>query len=573
MNLKQILFILSNLLLAVSMTLLVPLAIAAYYNTASSGEKDLMAFVKTIAITVIAGGILHLTTRGASRELGNKEGFAIVTFGWILIALAGALPYFFYQDFLGNGIDQQVSSFSRFTDGYFEAMSGFSTTGATILTDIEHLPHGILFWRSFTHWFGGMGILVLVVAILPLLGVGGMQLYRAEAPGPQTDRMTPRIQETAKVLWWVYVLFTLVEVAFLWIGTVWIVPENVRETFGEGLYNAFCHAFGTMATGGFSPKNTSIGHYNSLYIDVVIMVFMFIAGTNFSHHYKALKGDFRSYLKDEEFRFYSFVIGLAVVILVLNTMWQPVAVVNNVTHSVNQNQIVQIGNETYPVTDGKVQYQNQIYFVQDDLEQIVINDTIYDIHQAIPAYKSIGEAFRFVGFQVLAIITTTGYGTADFEQWPFISQVILVFLMFFGGCAGSTGGGMKQVRFLLLIKQGYREIKHLIMPHAILPVKLNGQVVPPGIMTNILGFFFIGVGVFVIATVTITGLGLDIISASTAVASALMNIGPGLGSVGPMNNYAHIEPIGKWVLCFCMLLGRLELYTVLILFVPQLWKK
>jgi trk system potassium uptake protein TrkH len=228
MNLKQILFILSNLLLAVSMTLLVPLAIAVYYNTASSGEKDLMAFVKTIVITVIAGGILHLTTRGASRELGNKEGFAIVTFGWILIALAGALPYFFYQDFLGNGIDQQVSSFSRFTDSYFEAMSGFSTTGATILTDIEHLPHGILFWRSFTHWFGGMGILVLVVAILPLLGVGGMQLYRAEAPGPQTDRMTPRIQETAKVLWWVYVLFTLVEVAFLWIGTVWIVPENVR---------------------------------------------------------------------------------------------------------------------------------------------------------------------------------------------------------------------------------------------------------------------------------------------------------------------------------------------------------
>ena len=233
MNLKQILFILSNLLLAVSMALLVPLAIALYYNTASSGEKDLMAFVKTIVITVIAGGILHLTTRGASRELGNKEGFAIVTFGWILIALAGALPYFFYQDFLGNGIDQQVPSFSRFTDGYFEAMSGFSTTGATILTDIEHLPHGILFWRSFTHWFGGMGILVLVVAMLPLLGVGGMQLYRAEAPGPQTDRMTPRIQETAKVLWWVYVLFTLVEVAFLWIGTVWIVPENVRETFAK----------------------------------------------------------------------------------------------------------------------------------------------------------------------------------------------------------------------------------------------------------------------------------------------------------------------------------------------------
>ncbi|HIC03009.1 TPA: TrkH family potassium uptake protein [Candidatus Poribacteria bacterium] len=572
MNLKQILFILSNLLLAVSVALLVPLAIAAYYNMAS-GEQDLMAFTKTIVITVIVGGILHLATRDTNRELGNKEGFAIVTFGWILIALAGALPYFFYQDFLGNGIDQQVSIFRRFTDGYFEAMSGFSTTGATILPEIEHLPHGILFWRSFTHWFGGMGILVLVVAILPLLGVGGMQLYRAEAPGPQTNRMTPRIQETAKVLWWVYVLITLIEVFFLWIGTVWIVHENVRETLGEGLYNAFCHAFGTMATGGFSPKNASIGHYNSIYIDVVVIVFMFIAGTNFSHHYKALKGNFGSYLKDEEFRFYLFVIGLVVVALTLNTMLQPVAVVNGVTRSVSQDQIVQIEDKTYPVADGKVEYQNQIYFVQDNFEQIVINDTTYEVHQAKVVYKSIGDALRFVGFQVLAIVTTTGYGTANFEVWPFISQVTLVSLMFFGGCAGSTGGGMKQVRFLLLIKQGYREIKQLIMPHAVLPVKLNGQVVPTGIMTNILGFFFIGVAVFVTATIILTGVGLDLISASSAVASALMNIGPGLGSVGPTNNYAHIVPAGKWILCFCMLLGRLELYTVLVLFAPQLWKK
>ena len=567
MNLKQILFILSNLLLAVSVALLIPLIIAAYY-TASNNEQDLTAFAKTIVITVIAGGSLHLATRGANRDLGNKEGFAIVTFGWLLIALAGSLPYFFYQDFLGNGIDEQVSTLRRFTDSYFEAMSGLSTTGATILTEIEHLPHGILFWRSFTHWFGGMGILVLVVAILPLLGVGGMQLYRAEAPGPQTDRMTPRIRETAKVLWWVYVLLTLVEVFFLWIGTVWIVPENVRETLGEGLFNAFCHAFGTMATGGFSPKNTSIGHYGSLYIDVVIIIFMFIAGTNFSHHYKAMRGDFGNYLKDEEFRFYLTVIGLVIVALVLNTTRQPVFVANDVSHSLNHNQIVQIGNETHPVTKGKVQYQNKVYFVQSDLGQIAINNNIY-----APVYKSIGEAFRFVGFQVLAIVTTTGYGTADFEQWPFASQMILVFLMFFGGCAGSTGGGMKQVRFLLLIKQGYHEIKQLIMPHAVLPIKLNGKVIPTETMTNILGFFFIGTGVFATATIFLTWLGLDLMTASSAVVSALMNIGPGLGSVGPTNNYAHIAPSGKWILCFCMVLGRLELYTVLVLFAPQLWKK
>jgi len=566
MNLKPVLFTLSILLLAISVALLIPLAVAAAY-----AEQDLMAFTKTIVITAIIGGILYLATRGVNRELGNREGFVVVTFGWLFIALAGSLPYFFYQDFLGNGIDQQVSVFRRFTDSYFESMSGFTTTGATILEDIEHLPHGILFWRSFTHWFGGMGILVLAVAILPLLGVGGMQLYRAEAPGPQSDRITPRIQETAKVLWWGYVLITLAEVVFLWIGTVWIVPENVRETPSEGLYYAFCHAFGTMATGGFSPKNASIGYYNSVYIDVVVIIFMFIAGTNFSLHYKALKGDFGGYLKDEEFRFYLFLITLAIAALTLNTMLQPVAVINSVTREVDQDQIVQIENETYPVVDGKISYQNQNYFVQN--QQIVVNGTAYEVYQAKVVYKSIGDALRFVGFQVLSIITTTGYGTADFEMWPFISQVILVFLMCFGGCAGSTGGGMKQVRFLLLIKQSYHEIKHLIMPHAVLPVKLNGRIVPRGVMTNILGFFFIGVAMFVTGTVILTGLGLDLLSASTAVVSALMNIGPALGSLGPTNNYAHIVPVGKWVLSLCMLLGRLELYTVLIILTPLLWRK
>ncbi|MDP6595995.1 MAG: potassium transporter TrkG [Candidatus Poribacteria bacterium] len=566
MNLKPVLFTLSILLLAISVALFIPLAVAAAY-----AEQDLMAFTKTIVITAIIGGILYLATRDVKRELGNREGFAVVTFGWLFVALAGSLPYFFYQDFLGNGIDQQVSVFRRFTDSYFESMSGFTTTGATILEDIEHLPHGILFWRSFTHWFGGMGILVLAVAILPLLGVGGMQLYQAEAPGPQSDRITPRIQETAKVLWWVYVLITLAEVVFLWIGIVWIVPENVRETPSEGLYYAFCHAFGTMATGGFSPKNASIGYYNSVYIDVVVIIFMFIAGTNFSLHYKALKGDFGGYLKDEEFRFYLFLITLAMAALTLNTMLQPVAVINSVTREVDQDQIVQIENETYPVVDGKISYQNQSYFVQN--QQIVVNGTAYEVYQAKVVYKSIGDALRFVGFQVLSIITTTGYGTADFEMWPFVSQVTLVFLMCFGGCAGSTGGGMKQVRFLLLIKQSYLEIKHLIIPHAVLPVKLNGRIVPRGVMTNILGFFFIGVAIFVTGTVILTGLGLDLLSASTAVVSALMNIGPALGSLGPTNNYAHIVPVGKWVLSLCMLLGRLELYTVLIILTPLLWRK
>ena len=318
MNLKLVLFTLSNLLLATAIALLAPLGLSIYYQ--SQGEKDLRAFVLSAIITAFTGIILQLFTHKADRKMGNKEAFAIVAFGWIFVALAGSLPYFFYQDFLGSGIDQSVSVFRRFTDSYFESMSGFSTTGATILTEIEHLPHGILFWRSFSHWFGGMGILVLAVAILPLLSVGGMQLLRAEAPGPQTDRLTPRIQETAKLLWWVYVLLTLLEVILLWIGMVWLVPESVRESLGEGLFYAFCHAFGTLATGGFSPKNASIGHYDSCYIDVIIIIFMFLAGTNFSLHYKAIKGDIGNYWKDEEFRFYLLILGTTTTIIILSTM-------------------------------------------------------------------------------------------------------------------------------------------------------------------------------------------------------------------------------------------------------------
>ena len=569
MNLKIVFFTLSNLLLATAIALLVPLGVSICYR--SQGHGDWIVFLVSSGVAIFFGVILNLLTRKSDRRMGNKEAFAIVSFGWIVIALVGSMPYFLYQDFLGSGIDQQVSAFRRFTDSYFESMSGFSTTGATILTEIEHLPHGILFWRSFTHWFGGMGILVLAVAILPLLGVGGMQLLRAEAPGPQTDRLTPRIQETAKVLWWVYVLITLVEVIFLWVGSVWIVPEEVRESPADGLFYAFCHAFGTMATGGFSPKNASIGHYQSVYIDTIIIIFMFIAGTNFSLHYRALQGNFGSYWKDEEFRFYVFVIGTVTAVIVLCTMLQPVVNINGTVRAVSQEEVIEIGNQIYPIVDGKVQYENQFHSIIN--EHATINGQVYPVYKGDVVYNSIGSALRYVLFQVLAIVTTTGYGTADFELWPYLAQIMLIFLMFFGGSAGSTGGGMKQVRFLLLIKQGYREIKHLVLPHAVLPIKLNEQIVPKDIMSNILGFFFIGVLVFVLGTISLAGLGLDLTSASTSIASALMNIGPGLGTVGPTDNYAHILPAGKWVLCFCMLMGRLELYTLLVILTPLAWRK
>ena len=497
-NLKLVLYTLGNLLICLSAAMLCPLLIALYRRTAE-GESDLQAFVLSLCTTLIVGLILRLTTK-SNRELGNKEGVAVVSLGWTVTALFGSLPYLFDRVFAEEGRNWLV----EFSFCYFESMSGFTTTGATVLSEIEHLTQAILFWRSLTHWLGGMGIVVLALAILPMLGVGGMQLYRAEVPGPQKDRLTPRIAQTAKLLWGVYVLISAVEMLLLWLG-------------GMTWFDALCHTFGTMATGGFSTQNLSIGQYNSVYFDVVVIVFMFLAGTNFSLHYRALRGDFKSHIRDSEFRFYGLTLFLCISLIVWNTMTATVG--------------------------GKV------------------------------IFESFGTALRYAAFQVVSIITTTGYGTFDFEQWPALSQFVLLILMFFGGCAGSTSGGMKHVRLLLLIKQGYVEVKRLILPHAVLPVKLGDRVVPQEVMRNILGFFFLFIGIFAIVTCIMATLGLDLISAAAATIATMGNIGPGLGSVGPIDHYAHIPTVGKFILCFCMLLGRLELYTVLVLFAPQLWRR
>lgn len=478
--------------------MLLPLVVTLIYGRAE-GSTDLWAFLSSFAITCLIGVILRFTAK-SKQELRNKEGAAVVAFGWTACALFGALPYFFHDVF--GDIDRNV--LVEFSFCFFESMSGFTTTGATVLTQIEGVPEGILFWRSFTHWLGGMGIVVLAVAILPMLGVGGMQLFRAEAPGPQKERLTPRIAQTAKLLWGVYVLLSSIEVLLLWLG-------------GMTLFDALCHTFGTMATGGFSTKNLSIGQYNSVYFDVVITFFMFLAGTNFALHYRALRGNFSSYLSDSEFRFYALIFLLCTGLIVWNTM------------------------------------------------SMKVGETVI--------YDSFGDALRYATFQVGAIITGTGYGTFDFEKWPALSQFLLVVLMFFGGCAGSTTGGLKQIRFLLLIKQGYVEIKRFILPHAVLPVKVGDRVVPQEVMTNVLGFFFLFIGIFAIVTCIMAALGLDLVSAAASTIATMANIGPGLGSVGPTDNYAHIPTVGKFILSFCMLLGRLELYTVLVLFAPELWRK
>jgi len=480
MRFSSVSHILGILLMFLAAAMLLPIPFSIYY-----GDGDHFPLLFSTLVTLIAGfGMFHLSSFQA--DLRPKEGFAVVTFSWLLFSLFGSLPFMFSR------------SIPCFTDAFFETMSGFTTTGATILTDIESLSHGILFWRSLTHWIGGMGIIVLSLAILPFLGVGGMELYRAEVPGPVAGKLTPRIAKTATILWGVYALFTLLEASLLMLG-------------GMNLFEALCHAFGTLATGGFSTRNASIGSYHSAYIDSVVIVFMIVAGTNFSLHYRFLKGHFTIYFKSHEFIFFISIIGTAAVL---------------------------IGLDTLPHSNG-----------------------------------SALASLRNTLFQVVSILTTTGYGTADYENWRFSSQVILFFLMFIGGCAGSTGGGMKVVRIFVLIKSLFAEIVRLLHPHAIVPVRVGKTTVSRDIVMSIFAFFMLFVFTFVLGVLIMTGMGLDLVSAFGAVAAALGNIGPGLGSVGPTDNYAHIPFLGKWVLALLMLMGRLEVFTVIILLSPSFWRK
>ncbi len=438
-------------------------------------------------VTFTSGLVLFLLSRKKDdNHLNHKDGVAIVTFGWVAAALFGALPYLL------------TGAISDLTNAFFESMSGFTTTGASILSDIESIPKEILFWRSLTQWFGGMGIIVLSIAILPFLGVGGMQLYKAEIPSPVVDKLKPRISETAKVLWKVYILITAAEVVLLLFG-------------GMSLFDAVCHAFCTMPTGGFSTKNASIAHFPSLYIHVVIVVFMLLAGINFSLHYKLLAGDRGAFWRDSEFKVFIALVFIFSTLIVLDTY-----------------------------------------------------NTVF---------TSLGEAVRHGIFQVASIITTTGFVTADFDQWPALSRHILLGCMFIGAMAGSTGGGMKVMRTMLLVKHGYREIFRIIHPHAVTVVKLGGTPIPDEVLRGIWGFFILFIGLFVMATLAMASLGLDLISSFASVAASMGNIGPGLGLVGPVKNYAAVPTAGKWILIFCMLLGRLEIYTVIVLLTPEFWRK
>ncbi len=478
---KVIIHFLGFLLIIESVFLFLSLGVALMY-----GDGDAQGFLYAATITLLTGALLYFLTKASRRPINKREGYIIVSLVWVVFSLFGSLPFL-----LTGAID-------NFTDAFFETISGFTTTGSSILNNIEALPHGVLFWRSITQWMGGMGIIVLTIAILPILGIGGMQLFSAEVPGPAPDKLHPRIRETAKRLWFIYIIYTGLETLLLWFG-------------GMSFFDAICHSFTTMATGGYSTKQASIMYWDSPFIHYVIIVFMLLAGANFTLSYFGLHFRFGKIFKDEEFRWY---IGI-----------------------------------------------------------VMLFGTVVTVALMLSQHYGLERSFREGFFQVVSIMTTTGYVTADYLSWiPFFSFVLLV-LMFVGGSTGSTGGSVKIMRILLVMKNGYYELKRLIHPHAVIPVRYNGHSVNPQIILNILAFVSIYITTFAISVVIMSSFEPDVETAIGSVAATLGNVGPGFGQVGPTENFYNLPVFGKWYLSFLMLIGRLELFTVLVLFTPAFWKK
>ena len=447
---------------------------------------------------LVLGAIFMLSSLNHRKEMNRREGYVVVAFGWVIMALSGTVPYLF------------TGSISNFTNAFFETMSGYTTTGASILNDIEAMPEGILFWRSLTHWIGGMGIIVLAVAILPLLGIGGMELFAAEAPGPSADKLHPRITDTAKRLWLIYFGYTAAETILL-------------QVAGMSFFDAINHALCTLSTGGFSTKNANVAYWNGQpIIQYIIIVFMFLAGTNFVLSYFAFKGKVQKIINDEEFKLYFKFIAVFTLIAAFIIYFKADVSASSISH---------------PMVWGEAE-----------------------------------SAFRHALFQVLSVITTTGFVTADYTLWaPFL--VVLFFgLMFLGGSAGSTSGGVKVVRHLILIKNGFLEFKRTLHPNAIVPVRYNNKAISGDIVFNILGFFILYMLSFIIGSLGFSIMGINFESAIGLAASSLGNVGPALGDFGPVNNYSNLPSIGKWWCSFLMLIGRLELFTVLILLTPFFWR-
>ena len=493
LNYKIIIHLMGLLLLCNGFFMLMAALLSAIYKDGVTMEISLAAI-----ITMIVGVVSMFFTRNHKKEVKKKEGYIIVSFGWLVMSFSGVLPYLL------------TGAIPDFTNAFFETMSGYTTTGATILDDIEALPEGVLLWRSLTHWIGGMGIIVLAIAILPLLGIGGMQLFAAEAPGPSADKLHPRITDTAKRLWYIYVGYTAAETLLL-------------KLAGMSFFDALNHSLATLSTGGFSTKNASVAYWNNQpLIQYIIIVFMFLAGSNFVLSYFAFKGKIQKVFKDEEFKVYSlFIVGFTILVALT------------------------------------------IYFEA--------HITISDYHPMV--FGVLESTFRQSLFQVVSVVTTTGFVTSDFTSWTPFLTVFFFGLFFLGGSAGSTAGGMKVMRHLLIIKNGILEFKRTLHNNAIVPVRYNQKTVKEHIVYNIIAFFVLYMLLFIIGSMVLGFLGLDFESAIGGAASSLGNVGPALGILDPLSNYNGLPVLGKWWCAFLMLLGRLELFTVLILFTPYFWKK
>lgn len=481
MHISTIGRILGILLMLFSFTMLPPLGVSIWYEDLQSG-----AFRDAFLLTLISGIVIWFPFRGKKRELRVRDGFVVTVLFWIVLSFSGSIPLYL----------SEAASLS-YVDAYFEALSGLTTTGATVITGIDDLPKSILWYRQQIQWFGGMGIIVLAVAILPMLGIGGMQLYRAEAPGPVKDsKLTPRITETAKALWYIYLGLTVICALAYWAA-------------GMSTFDAIAHSFSTIAIGGYSTHDASIGFFNSTSIELIATLFMFLSGINFALHFTAWRrNNPLVYFADPEFRFYASIM-LIVSVITIATL----AMTN-----------------TYSGSDALI--------------------------------KGL--------FEVVSIATTTGFSTADFSSWPFVLPFLLFVVAFVGGCAGSTGGGMKAIRVLLIYKQGLREIKRLIHPNAIIPVKLGNKPVPDRVLEAVWGFFSVYLFMFVILLLLLLATGLDQVTAWSAVGACINNLGPGLGEVAV--HYGELPTTAKWVLCFAMLMGRLEIFTLLILLTPAFWR-
>ena len=492
MNYRIVAKYLGHFTLAMSL-LMLPSMLCALLMT---DWRSVTALGESMAAAALIGIALSVVGRSAPDRMFQREGLALVGIGWLMAAAVSALPFAF-SGVLGPA------------EAFFEAMSGLTTTGSTVLPDIEAVPPGILFWRAFTHWIGGMGIIVLFIAVLPYMGAGGKQMFKSESPGPDPRGLSPRIRDTASALWKIYVGMTVLLTVLL-LGA------------GMNLFDALTHTFSTLATGGFSTHNASIAAFDSVTIESIIIVFMALAGANFGIYFAMLRGDWWAPLKNTEFKAYFLVLALVSLMIMINLLG----------------------------------FQGSVGL---------------DAAQPTPEYSPT-EAARHATFMTVSLMTTTGFGTEDFDHWPYFSRMLLVLIMFIGGCAGSTGGGIKVVRFIILFKMAYWRVESTFRPKTVRPIRVNGQIVDEEMQRTVYAFFFLNMVIVALGSLYMSLLGLPFQSAVTAVITTLNNVGPGLDHLGAAESFAIVPNHGKIFLALCMALGRLELFSIGVLFLPSFWK-